>query len=91
MTRKRNPLDFERAMADLEQIVARLEDGGMSLEEALRAYERGVDLGRICQRALDAAEQRIQILSAGGDELQPEPFSTGDDDELSDDDRSSDD
>ena len=54
--------DFEQAMADLEAVVARLEQGEVPLEEALKAFERGVALTRACQEALAAAEQKVEIL-----------------------------
>jgi exodeoxyribonuclease VII small subunit len=56
------PFDFERAMADLEGVVGRLEQGDVPLEEALTAFERGVALTRACQEALAAAEQKVEIL-----------------------------
>ena len=56
------PFDFEQAMADLEGVVARLEQGDVPLEEALKAFERGVALTRACQEALAAAEQKVEIL-----------------------------
>ena len=56
------PFDFEQAMADLEAVVARLEQGEVPLEEALQAFERGVALTRACQEALAAAEQKVEIL-----------------------------
>ncbi len=74
MPRKQDPPDFETALGNLEQIVEQLEQGDLSLEESLRAYERGVQLGRLCQQALDTAEQRIQILSRTDAETAPEPF-----------------
>ena len=54
--------DFEQAMAELEAVVARLEQGDVPLEEALKAFERGVTLTRACQQALAAAEQKVEIL-----------------------------
>jgi exodeoxyribonuclease VII small subunit len=59
--------DFEAALAELEQIVQRLEQGELSLEESLRQFERGVELTRGCQKALRQAEQKIQILSRKAD------------------------
>lgn len=56
------PFDFEQAMAELEGVVARLEHGDVPLEEALKAFERGVALTRACQQALAAAEQKVEIL-----------------------------
>ena len=49
-------------MQDLEQIVERLEQGDLSLEESLAAFERGVLLTRTCQSALKEAEQKVEIL-----------------------------
>ncbi|HUX73988.1 MAG TPA: exodeoxyribonuclease VII small subunit [Steroidobacteraceae bacterium] len=56
------PLDFEAAMRDLEEIVERLERGDLPLEESLAAFERGVLLTRSCQSALKEAEQKVEIL-----------------------------
>ncbi len=61
------PFDFEQAMAELETVVARLEQGDVPLEEALKAFERGVALTRACQEALAAAEQKVEILLARPD------------------------
>ena len=74
MPRKQNPVHFEAALGDLEQLVDQLEQGDLSLEASLQAYERGVQLGRVCQQALDAAEQRIQILTQADASATPEPF-----------------
>lgn len=59
---KRNKLDFEAALAELETLVSRMERGEMSLEESLRLYEQGVKLSQLCQEALRNAEQKVQIL-----------------------------
>jgi exodeoxyribonuclease VII small subunit len=55
-------LDFETAMRDLEELVERLEQGDLPLEESLAAFERGVMLTRTCQTALKEAEQKVEIL-----------------------------
>jgi exodeoxyribonuclease VII small subunit len=55
-------LDFETAMRDLEELVERLEQGDLPLEESLAAFERGVMLTRSCQAALKEAEQKVEIL-----------------------------
>ena len=71
--------DFEQSMQALEDLVARMESGELSLEESLAAYERGVGLYRHCQAALEQAELRVRLLS---DPTQPElgrPFDAGDD------------
>ncbi len=59
--------DFEAALAELEQIVLRLERGDLPLEESLRQFERGIALTRSCQKALRQAEQKIRVLSKNPD------------------------
>ena len=67
--------DFEAALAELESIVQRLEQGELSLEDSLRQFERGVVLTRTCQKALQQAEQKIRVLSkAAGGELVEQDF-----------------
>lgn len=56
-------LPFESAMQELEDLVGRMEQGDHSLETSLKDFERGVELTRICQKALAEAEQKVQILS----------------------------
>ncbi|HEU0229038.1 MAG TPA: exodeoxyribonuclease VII small subunit [Burkholderiaceae bacterium] len=56
------PQDFETALARLEGLVAQMEDGSLPLEQSLAAYQKGVELARICQRRLDAAEQQVRVL-----------------------------
>ena len=63
---------FEAALAELESLVERLEDGELSLEDSIKTYERGVALGRSALKALDAAEQRVQVLDQ--DDEQPRDF-----------------
>lgn len=67
MARKPQAIDFEKAMADLEGQVQRLESGELSLEEALKAFEAGIRLTRDCQQALAEAEQKVQLLLEKGD------------------------
>jgi exodeoxyribonuclease VII small subunit len=57
-------IHFEKSMAELEEIVALLEKGDLSLEECLKHYETGVRLARKCQKALTYAEQKIETLRA---------------------------
>jgi exodeoxyribonuclease VII small subunit len=54
--------DFEQALAELEALVVRLERGDLPLDEALKTFERGVELTRHCQGSLRAAQQRVEIL-----------------------------
>ncbi|WP_292979336.1 exodeoxyribonuclease VII small subunit [Nitrosomonas sp.] len=56
------PENFEMATIELEQIVARLETGQLSLEDALSAYKRGVELLQYCQNVLKDSQQQIKIL-----------------------------
>ena len=68
-----NEPDFEQALGELEQLVERLERGDLPLDEALKAFERGVALTRHCQSALKSAQQKVEILlkKSGKAELQP--------------------
>ncbi|MFT3898338.1 MAG: exodeoxyribonuclease VII small subunit [Thermomonas sp.] len=66
--------DFEASLDALEQLVGKMEAGGMSLEESLAAYERGVGLYRKCQAALEQAELRVKLLSDPMDPATAEDF-----------------
>jgi exodeoxyribonuclease VII small subunit len=70
--------DFETAMRDLEELVARLEQGDLPLEESLAAFERGVMLTRTCQAALKEAEQKVEILLKKAGEPVIEDFTADD-------------
>ena len=56
-------LNLEEALEDLEQIVCKLEEGKLSLEESLVLFERGIRLVRLCSSRLERAEQRIESLT----------------------------
>ena len=71
--------DFEAAIAELETIVRKLEEGDLALEASLQLYERGVQLSRFCHAQLEQAERRIEILNERG-ELKTAPASLGEDD-----------
>lgn len=60
-------LSFEDALAELEQIVRRLEAGQVKLDEAIRCYERGARLKRHCEERLDEAQQRVDRIVVGPD------------------------
>ena len=66
--------DFETAIAELETIVKKLEEGDLALEASLQLYERGVHLSRFCHARLEEAERRIEILNERGE---PKPAPTG--------------
>jgi exodeoxyribonuclease VII small subunit len=55
--------DFEKSLDELEQLVARMEEGEQSLDESLQSFERGIALYRNCQTALEQAELRVKLLS----------------------------
>lgn len=56
---------FETALAELEELVGRMESGELPLTESLAAYKRGAELLAYCQSALKDAEQQVQILEKG--------------------------
>ncbi len=62
MTRKKSTTVFEDSLEELEQLVEQMEQGDLSLEESLKSFERGVKLTTTCQKALQNAEQKVQIL-----------------------------
>ncbi len=68
-------MKFEKALEKLEKIVEELESGSIDLDEALRKYEEGVKLTRVCQQRLSVAEKKIQVLTRQLDgSLEKEPF-----------------
>ena len=71
-------LTFEQALSELEEIVQKLEEGDASLDEAIKAYSRGIELKNQCQRRLDSARlqvEKIQFPKDGSDAV-TEPFDT---------------
>lgn len=62
-------LTFESALSELERLVAQMESGKLSLEQALAAHQRGLQLARYCQERLEAAQQQVKVLE--GDILMP--------------------
>jgi exodeoxyribonuclease VII small subunit len=72
--------DFEQSLTELEALVAKLEQGDVPLEDALKTFERGVALTRQCQTALRTAQQKVEVLLARNGDETIEPFA-GDDDE----------
>lgn len=74
MARDSKAPDFEQALAELEGLVERLEHGDLPLDEALKAFERGVALTRQCQASLQAAQQKVEILLKRGAKAEIEPF-----------------
>jgi exodeoxyribonuclease VII small subunit len=66
--------DFEHSLDELEQLVARMEGGELSLDESLASFERGIGLYRHCQQALDKAELRVRLLLDPDAPDDAEPF-----------------
>ena len=68
-------ISFEQALEELQGVVERLEAGKVALEDSLSLYERGMELVKICNQALDRAEQRVSLVRPDAQgEAQTEPF-----------------
>lgn len=68
-------ISFEKALLELEQIVALLENGGLSLDESISSYEKAVKLAGICNKKLTEAEGRVRILTESEDgSITDKPF-----------------
>ena len=69
--------DFERSLGRLEEVVKRLESTDLSLDEAMKLFEEGVKLSRDCQKQLEEAEGRVEILLKKADgKIVAQPFET---------------
>jgi exodeoxyribonuclease VII small subunit len=79
LSAKSKPADFEKDLAELESLVGRLERGDLPLDEALKTFERGVELTRHCQAALKAAQQKVEILLTASGQAEIAPFSPPED------------
>jgi exodeoxyribonuclease VII small subunit len=66
---------FEQAQAELEQIVARLEQGQACLDDAIALWERGEQLYAFCRERLDAAQGKVEELARRVEQAKPEPAS----------------
>ena len=69
MSKPSGELSFEKALAELEKIVTRMESGELSLEQALAHHKRGLELARFCQSRLEQAQQQVKVLE--GEVLKP--------------------
>lgn len=72
-TTEEQPFDFEKSLEELEKLVERMEQGDLPLEQSLKDFERGIELTRSCQRALQEAEEKVRVLmeKEGREELGP--------------------
>ena len=62
--KKQDSFDFEQALESLEELVSAMEEGELSLEDSLKAFEEGIKLTRDCQTALKNAEQKVKMLTS---------------------------
>ena len=69
---------FEKSLQELEQLVEKMEQGDLSLEESLQYFEKGVQLSRACQQALKEAEQKVEILMQKNAQEDVIPFDSED-------------
>lgn len=76
MPPKKKGVDFEQSLSTLESLVNRMEQGDMTLEESLQAFESGIALTRECQTRLAAAEQQVNKLIEHQGTVSLEPFAT---------------
>lgn len=75
MAKTKNDATFEQDLEALEAIVGALEEGGLSLDDALKQFESGITLARRCEKALSEAEKKIEILVKNADgDLEPQNF-----------------
>jgi exodeoxyribonuclease VII small subunit len=71
--------DFEKSLARLEEVVKRLENTELSLDEAMKLFEEGVKLSQDCQKQLEEAEGRVEILLKKADgKIVAQPFEAPD-------------
>jgi len=68
---------FEDALERLEEIVKKMEEGDMTLEKSLEAFEEGVNLSRFCSKKLDEAERKVEILLKDDEGGEIKPFAGG--------------
>ena len=72
--KEQQSVNFENSLRSLEKLVNQLEQGDLSLEESLKAFEKGIKLTRECNSKLDEAEQKISLLTGQGDDLKLTDF-----------------
>ena len=71
---KKSNINFEKTFAELEDLVNKIEEGDLSLEESLKCFERGMQLTKNCQQALSEAEQKVKILLEKNNNISLENF-----------------
>lgn len=81
MPPKKKTVDFEESLKALEDLVNRMEQGDMTLEESLESFQKGIALTRECQTRLTEAEQQVNLLIEENDQFRLEAFESDDDDD----------
>lgn len=76
MTDELQQFNFEQALSELHNLVEKMEQGGLSLQDSLQYFERGVGLIRHCQTELSTAEQKVKILT---EQQKLEPYQSNED------------
>lgn len=66
MAEKKNDMTYEQAVAELEEIIRRLESGEATLDESIALYSRGMELSKFCKDKLDSIVKKISILGRDG-------------------------
>ena len=74
MPRKKQPYDFESSLTALQKLVETMEQGDLSLEDSLAAFEQGIKLTRECQTMLSKAEQKVQLLISKNSGIETQPL-----------------
>ncbi|OGP60341.1 MAG: exodeoxyribonuclease VII small subunit [Deltaproteobacteria bacterium RBG_13_61_14] len=75
-------LKFEKALEELERVVARLEKGNLPLEESLQLFEQGIKAARECRAYLEEAEKRVEmLLGSEAGELELSPYASEEDED----------
>jgi len=73
--------NFESALKRLEEIVQKLEEGNLSLDDSLKLFEEGIQLSRFCTKKLSEAEKKVEKLIKIGEEFKLEPLDVEEDEE----------
>tara|TARA_R110002074_G_scaffold228259_2_gene399906 strand:+ start:108911 stop:109135 length:225 start_codon:yes stop_codon:yes gene_type:complete len=71
---KAKKLDLESSLQSLESLIDRMENGGLSLEASLQEFEEGIKLVQSCQKSLNEAEQKVEILLKKSTDAKPVDF-----------------
>ena len=77
---KAEDISFEKNISELEEIVKKLENNEISLDESLKLFERGVKLSSECSKMIDEAEQKVAVLLKTENGIKEQNFLAGDDD-----------